>query len=166
MVVSLERKVHVTTPEFTLMIALLVRSLVEVSKKTWIRSDQIGSDQPRYLLNDKKYRCGRDLLWSRFCQLPIASKDIIIYKECTNSISPYYSYCAWKVKTISFIFCLTALIKKNWNLVTAKVYLHNDSLVKPLARDWTKLLTDFQTVRLMCFVRTIKEQRLLIFRRR
>ena len=45
-----------------------------------------------------------DLLWSRFCQLPTASKDIIMYKECTNGISPYYSYCVWNVTTILFIF--------------------------------------------------------------
>lgn len=162
MVGSLEGKVCGRTPEFTLMIALLQITGGGVKKNL----DQIGSDQPHYLLNEKKYRGRCDLLWSRFCQLPTASKDIIIYKECTNGISPYYSYCAWMVKTISFFFCLTALIKKNWNLVTAKDYLYNDSLVKPLARDWTKLLTDFQTVRLMCSVRTIKEQRLLIFRRR
>ena len=78
-------------------------SLVEVSKKNL---DQIGLDQPHYLLNDKKYKGGGgecDLLWSRFCQLPTASKDIIICKECTNGISPYYSCCVWKVKTILFI---------------------------------------------------------------
>lgn len=166
MVVSLERKVHVRTPEFTLMIALLQITGWGVKKNL----DQIGSDQPHYLLNDKKKYKGRGGMWSSLIQVLSVTHYFqghnIIYKECTNVIPPYYSYCAWKVKTISSIFCLTALIKKNWNLVTAKDYLHNDSLVKPLARDWTKLLTDFQTVRLMCFVRTIKEQRLLIFRRR
>ena len=164
MVVSLEGKVFVRTAEFTLMIALLQITGRGVKKN--LNQVTIGLDQPHYLLNDKKYKRRCDLLWSRFCQLSIASRDIIIYKECTNALSPYYSYCAWNVKTISFIFCLTALIKKNWNLVTAKDYLYNDSLVKPLARDWTKLLTDFQTVKLMCSVRTIKEQHLLIFRRR
>ena len=59
MVVSLEGKVCVRIPEFTLMIALLVRSLVEVSKKNL---DQIGSGQPYCLLNDKTYRGRCDLL--------------------------------------------------------------------------------------------------------
>ena len=94
MVVSLEGKVFVRTAEFTLMIALLQITGRGVKKN--LNQITIGSDQPHYLLNDKKYKRRCDLLWSRFCQLSIASRDIIIYKECTNAISPYYSLLCLK----------------------------------------------------------------------
>ena len=60
MVVSLEGKVFVRIPEFTLMIALLQITGGGVKKN--LNQITIGSDQPRYLLNDKKYRAGCDPL--------------------------------------------------------------------------------------------------------
>ena len=58
MVVSLEGKVFVRTREFTLMIALLQITGGGVKKN--LNQITIGSDQPHYLLNDKKYRAGCD----------------------------------------------------------------------------------------------------------